>query len=102
MTLFSKLRTKAAPPKEGHIDASAVDIVDLPDDSRDFPAFSRLLFRPDVTGYGCDVCGREIGLNEVRYHCWWCEDYDCCKACGKNVVHQHSLTLERGSNDELR
>lgn len=62
------------------------NVVDLPDDSRDFAAFTRLLLgEPEVAGYGCNRCGKDIDVRELRFHCWFCDDaaggYDECQTC---------------------
>ena len=88
--------------------ANAMTVVDLPDDARDFPAFTRLLLgEPEVAMYGCDRCGSESAPTHARYHCWFCEEanggYDECAACAAlPAVHPHRLARETDTNAALR
>lgn len=43
-------------------------------------AKQRLARDPQVS-FVCDVCERSLGQNEVRHHCYDCQDFDTCHSC---------------------
>ncbi|KAL1504527.1 hypothetical protein AB1Y20_010929 [Prymnesium parvum] len=78
-------------------------LLDLPDDSRDFPAFERGLAECEVVGFECDACGTSLGALTTRYHCWQCDDFDLCAACHRQRIHSHHrASRERGSDAATR
>lgn len=75
-----------------------VAILDLPSDHRLFGTFIKGLAQEETIGFGCDGCEREMRLDELRYHCWFCGNFDLCQECFSQVNHKHTMSLEDADN----
>jgi len=49
------------------------------------------------TSYACDACRVRIPMNEFRYHCTECSDFDFCTKCFGTLTHEHRMSAEIGN-----
>jgi hypothetical protein len=82
LLMMTPLRDSVGPSNEFISPSPVSKIIDVRDNS---PSAVNLI--PRSSGYKCDGCNKDMGSDEVRYHCTECNDFDLCSVCYEEKIY---------------